>query len=167
MEQLWSIVMPLWQPLLLLVVANGAPILARLLLGARLDHPLDGNIRFIDGRPLLGATKSWRGVIAALLATTLCAKFLGMEWWLGGLLGLLAMAGDALASFAKRRLSIAPHGRAIGLDQIPEALLPLGLLHGSLGLDGTQVIGLVLLFMLLELLLSPLLYRWHVRLRPY
>jgi hypothetical protein len=167
MASLLSTLIPLWPPLLLLLVANGAPILARQLFGERFDLPLDGGYRFIDGQPLLGPAKSWRGVMAALLAATLCALLLDLMWWLGALFALLTMLGDLLASFIKRRLAIAPQGRAVGLDQIPEALLPLWLLRDSLALDGGQVLLTVLLFMLLEMVLSPLLYRWHIRLRPY
>lgn len=159
--------MPLWQPLLLLLVANGSPILVRLLFAGRVLVPLDGGRRFIDGRPLLGPTKSWHGLLASLLLTSLCSVLLGYAWWLGGLFGLLAMLGDALSSFAKRRLAIAPQGRAVGLDQIPESLLPLWVLHGYFSLNSGQVMLLVVLFALVEVLLSPLLYRWHIRLRPY
>lgn len=167
MEQLWQTVLPLWLPLLLLVVANGVPVIARQLLGTHLDFPLDGGRTFVDGRPLLGPTKSWRGLLSAIMITALCSQLLGTGWRLGALLALLAMTGDALASFTKRRLAIAPHGRATGLDQLPEALLPLWLLQAPLGLTGWQVTLCALLFMLLELLLSPLLYRCHIRLRPY
>ena len=159
--------MPLWPPLLLLLVANGTPLLARWWLASRCSWPLDGGLRFFDGRPLLGPTKSWRGVVAAILATALCTSLLGFSLGLGVQFALLAMAGDALGSFIKRRLSIAPQGRAVGLDQLPEALLPLWLLHHALGLGLTQVLLLVAIFTLLEMTLSPLLYRLHIRLRPY
>ncbi len=167
MESLWVNVKALWQPLLLLLVANGAPILAHALLGRRFDAPLDRGGRFFDGRPLLGPRKSWRGLIVAVFATALCSILLGISGYLGLLFGLLSMLGDMLASFAKRRLAIAPQGRAPGLDQIPEALLPLWLLHDTFALDYGQVVFGVVLFMLLEMTLSPLLYRWHIRLRPY
>lgn len=167
MEQLWQVIVPLWQPLLLLVIANGAPIIVRNLFGSRLDRPIDGGYRFIDGRPLLGPTKSWRGVVGAILSTSFIALVLGYAWWLGALLALLAMAGDAIASFIKRRLDIPPHGRSTGLDQLPEALLPLWVLQGPLGLSGIQIAIGAFLFMVLERLISPLLFRCHIRLRPY
>ncbi len=167
MEQLWSTISPLWKPLLLLLVANGTPILARWFFASRWNHPLDGGRYFVDRRPLLGATKTWRGLITALLATTMCAEMLGIGWWLGCLFALLSLTGDAVASFCKRRLAIAPHGRATGLDQLPEVVLPLWVLHDSLGLDALEVLLVVLLFVLLDLTLSPLLYRLHIRLRPY
>jgi hypothetical protein len=167
MESVWSDITLLWPPLLLLLVANGTPILARLWLGERFSRPLDGGLRFMDGRPLLGSAKSWRGVMAAIIATTPCAMLLGQAWWLGALFALLSMLGDAMVSFVKRRLAVAVHGRVVGLDQIPEALLPVWLLNKSFGLNSEQVLVCVVLFMLLEIGLSPLLYRWQIRLRPY
>jgi len=64
--------------LLLLVTANGAPLIVGLLLGTRLDRPLDGNLRFLDGRPLLGPSKTIRGLISAVMATALLAPLLGL-----------------------------------------------------------------------------------------
>lgn len=154
-------------PLLLLLMANGAPVLARLLLAGRYEHPVDGSFRFIDGRSLLGASKTIRGLLASLLMTTLLAMLLGLEWWLGLMFSLYAMLGDMFASFCKRRLAIPPHDRAMGLDQVPEAFLPLWLLSEPLGLELGSVFGLVGFFVVLDLLLSPILYRWHLRLRPY
>jgi CDP-2,3-bis-(O-geranylgeranyl)-sn-glycerol synthase len=154
-------------PLLLLLLANGAPPLARYWLGSRFALPLDGGRCFIDGRPLLGAAKSWRGVLAAMLATTIGGVLLGVSGWLALWFALLSLLGDALASFLKRRLAIPVHGRSVGLDQIPEALLPLWLLATPLGLGGAQVAVGTLLFMLLEIALSPILFRLHLRSRPY
>lgn len=159
--------MPLWPPLLLLLLANGAPILAQRLLNERLDWALDGGRRFVDGRPLLGPAKSWRGLAASLLVTPLVAILLGLGWELGARLALLAMAGDAMASFTKRRLGVPPHGRVPLLDQLPEALLPLWLMRGELGLGWGQVLAVALAFMLVDMVLSPLLYQLRIRRRPY
>lgn len=160
----WLLLFP---PLLLLLVANGAPIVVRSLLGARYAWPLDGGLLFFDGRPLLGPAKSWRGVVAALLVTAMVAPLLGMPWQLGAQFALLVMLGDALSSFFKRRLAIAPRGRATGLDQLPEALLPLLALRQTLELVWGDVLLVVALFVILELSISPILYRLHIRLRPY
>jgi CDP-2,3-bis-(O-geranylgeranyl)-sn-glycerol synthase len=163
MEGIWSVV----SALLLLLLANGAPILAQFILGDRYSAPLDFGLRFSNGRSILGPTKTWRGIVSSLIFTTLGALALGVTWWLGLLFALFAMLGDVSASFIKRLLGIKPQGQALGLDQIPEALLPLWLTKDFLGLDWLMVLVTAVLFMLLELLLSPLLYRWHIRLRPY
>ena len=153
--------------LLLLMAANGAPILAQRLLGPRFALPLDGGLVLSDRRRLLGESKTLRGVLSALLLTPLVAMILGEPPWLGGVIALGAMLGDALSSFLKRRLGRAPSSQALGLDQIPEALLPLLLVSGPLALDGLTLGALVLAFLVLELLLSRVLYRLRIRRRPY
>lgn len=153
--------------LLLLLSANGAPILARNLFGGIADRPVDGDYVAADGRRLLGPTKTWRGVLAAVLVTALMAWLLAYPPQLGAGLALGAMAGDLLASFCKRRLGLAPSARARGLDQIPEAALPLWLMHRSLGIDWVEGLLIVLLFVGTDIVLSRLLYRLRIRRRPY
>lgn len=78
------------------------------------------------------------------------------------------MLGDLLSSFIKRRLGIAVSGRARLLDQVPESALPLLVLHESLGLTAyTETAMVVTVFVILDLSVSPLLYRLHIRKRPY
>ena len=132
--------------LVLLGVANVAPLLARRLFGARWQAPLDGGMRFVDGRPLLGPSKTLRGLVAAVILSALCAPVVGIPMELGALIGALAMAGDALSSFVKRRLGIAPSAEAIGLDQLPESLLPLLAVQGALSLTPMQVAGVTAVF---------------------
>lgn len=155
------------QLLLLLITANGLPILARKWLGARWGSAVDGGRRAWDGRPWLGASKTWRGLLAAIAFTPLLALLLGLEARLGLYLALGAMAGDLCSSFLKRRLGIKPSGQALGLDQVPESLLPLLLVAPALALGAWDIVTLVVAFFLLELVLSRLLYVLHIRRRPY
>ena len=90
--------------MLLLLAANGSPILARNLLEERWGTPLDLGKTLPDGNRLLGDAKTWRGLVAAVLASTLLAIAVGWPWQIGALIGLFAMLGDALSSFIKRRL---------------------------------------------------------------
>ena len=145
------------QLLVLLIIANGAPVLARLLLREKLDWPLDLGRNFSDGRPLLGPGKTFRGVVAALLTTSLFAILLDLPFLVGVLVGLGAMVGDALSSFIKRRLGVAPHTSLLGVDQIPESLLPLILVQPILGADNMALLGILLAFCIAELGLSWLL----------
>ena len=163
MDDLWLSV----RLLLLLGVANASPVVATRLLDPRWRTPLDGGMRFFDGRPLLGPSKTVRGAIAAIAATTLAAPVLGIPLGLGALIGAAAMTGDALSSFTKRRLGIAPSGRAMGLDQIPESILPLLLVQGPLGLSSFQILGITVIFFALEIPLARLFYRLGVRKTPY
>jgi CDP-archaeol synthase len=82
-------------------------------------------------------------------------------------LGIVAMAGDLLVSFVKRRLGLAPSSQAVGLDQIPESLVPLLATRLLLPLTVLDVAVATTLFFVGELVLSRLLYKWHVRDRPY
>lgn len=163
MEEAWLAL----RLLLLLTVANTAPIVLKRLAGDRWAAPIDGGLRFLDGRPLLGASKTWRGLAVATLAAALAAPLLGFPAGAGALAGLLAMAGDALSSFAKRRLDVPSGGRALGLDQVPEALLPLLALRPLLGLGWATVGAVTLLFLLLETPAARLWHRLGLRDRPY
>ena len=153
--------------LLLLMAANGAPILARKLLHRRFEQPVDNHRRLPDGQPLFGPSKTWRGVLAALLATPVAALILSLSPWIGLLAAVFAMAGDLLSSFVKRRMRIAPSDMALGLDQIPESLLPLLVIGPLLGIGWSTVLLLTLVFLVLELALSQVLYRLNIRKRPY
>lgn len=155
------------QLLLLLGVANSAPIAVKHVLGARWSAPLDAGWHFVDGRPLLGPSKTVRGLAAAVAVTALAAALLGFSLGLGARIGAMAMLGDALSSFVKRRLGITASGRATGIDQIPEALLPLLAMQGALGLSLLQVAAITLAFFALEIPLARLTFRLGLRDRPY
>ncbi len=163
MEHVWL----LTKLMLLLGIANGTPVFAKRLLGGRFAWPLDGGLRFFDGRPLLGPSKTVRGLVLALLLTTLAALALGFDWRIGLTVGACAMLGDLVSSFAKRRLGRATSSQALGLDQIPESLFPLLAVRQSLGLHAWDIVLLVGAFIVLELLLSRLLFRLGIREQPY
>jgi CDP-2,3-bis-(O-geranylgeranyl)-sn-glycerol synthase len=149
--------------ILLLVTANGAPVVAGLLLGKRWDWPLDNNIRFTDQRPLLGTSKTLRGLIAAIVATAIVAVLLGMTWFEGASFGLLAMLGDLCSSFIKRRLGF-PSSRSVPLlDQLPESILPVWMMQMVLGPTMTEMFAAVAAFFVIDLLLSRLLVKGTTR----
>lgn len=153
--------------LLLLFIANGSPIIARVILGEHLKRALDGGRLLADGRPILGSSKTLRGIASAILVTTLAAPLIGVSWLIGLLLAVFAMLGDLSSSFLKRRLGLQPSSMALGLDQIPESFLPLLVCRPLLELSWSQVLYLTLAFFILELLLSQLMYRLGIRKHPY
>lgn len=155
------------QLLFLIMVANGAPVLGRLLFGRYGARPLDGGLKLPDDRPLLGHSKTWRGVLLALTAATVMAWLLGMEPQVGLIIGVFTMLGDLLSSFIKRRLGLPSSSMALGLDQIPEALLPLLAVKGRFDLGWPSILEIVVAFIVLGLLLSQILYRLNIRRRPY
>jgi len=161
------------QPLLILkllalvAVANGTPVLATKLLGERLARPLDGGAVFVDGRPLFGPSKTIRGIVLSLIATPLAAWLIGLTWPLGVAVAALAIAGDLFSSFVKRRMGLASSSMAIGLDQIPESLLPLLGARVFVPLGWLDVLIGVALFFVGELILSRILFDLDLRDRPY
>lgn len=120
-----------------------------------------------DDRPLFGSSKTWRGLVVAILSSAAVASLLGFSAQLGALFGALSMGGDLLASFSKRRLGYAVSSRARLLDVFPEALLPALILHTSLNLGILDAIATAFGFFLLEVSFSPVLYRLRIRNRPY
>ena len=155
------------QLLVLLMLANGTPVIAKKILDSRFAWPLDGGILFVDGRPLLGRSKTVRGVLLAIAVTTAGAPLVGLDWYTGFLVGSVAMAGDLFSSFLKRRMNLPSGGMAIGLDQIPESLFPVLACWNALSLTVADVALCVAIFFVGELLLSRLLYKLHIRDRPY
>ena len=155
------------QLLTLLAVANGTPIIVEKFLGKFLAFPIDGGATLADGKPLFGSSKTLRGLALSILATTSVAPLIGLNWKIGALLALMAMIGDLMSSFVKRRMGLAPSDRAIGLDQIPESLLPLLACALFLPLTFFDVVVATLTFFVGELALSRVLFKLHIRDRPY
>ena len=155
------------QLLILLMLANGTPVIAKKILGNRYLYPLDGNLAFADGRPVFGRSKTIRGVVLAVVVTTASAPLIGLGWRIGFLVGSFAMAGDLFSSFCKRRLGLPSSSRASGLDQVPESLLPLLACRDLLGLTAADIVVCVVMFVVGEVVLSRLLYAFRLRDRPY
>ncbi|GAA3571210.1 hypothetical protein GCM10022265_20690 [Marinobacter xestospongiae] len=151
----------------LLVLANGLPVVAHWLLGRRWRWPVDGGRCWRDGRRVLGDSKTWRGLVAGCLGAGLYGAFWGLGLGFSLTFGALALVGDLISSFIKRRLGLASSARALGLDQVPEALLPLLLAMAWLGIAGLEVLVLVAAFVAANVLCSPWLYRLGIRRHPH
>jgi CDP-2,3-bis-(O-geranylgeranyl)-sn-glycerol synthase len=151
----------------LLSVANGAPVISAKALGRRCSWALDGGFQFFDGNPLFGKSKTIRGIGTSILSSTIVAPLLELDWKIGATVGAVAMGGDLFSSFVKRRLNLAPSSRATGLDQIPESLFPLLACRAVLALSALDITACVAAFLVGEMLLSRLLYKVHIRDRPY
>ncbi len=156
-----------FQALVLLLIANGAPILVGNVMGTRWAKPIDNGITLPDGQRLLGDTKTWRGLCAAACLTALGAILFDLPVWLGVVFGVLSMLGDLLSSFIKRRHARIESSHAPGLDTMPESLLPIGCLQMPLNLGITEMAIIAGAFFLLEELVSPILFKLHIRSRPY
>lgn len=153
--------------LLLLAVANGAPLLAKKAWGRMLARPIDAGMCFFDGRPVFGPSKTVRGALVSVAATAAAAPLVGIDWRLGTLIGATAMAGDLASSFVKRRLNLPPSSRATGLDHIPESLLPLLACREPLALTAADIGIVVAAFFAGAVVLSRVLYWVGLRDEPY
>ena len=155
------------QFLALLTLANGTPVIAKKLMGPFLNQPLDGGALFVDGQPLFGPSKTIRGIILSILITTGFAPVVAFDWKIGLMSATMAMVGDLLSSFLKRRVGFQPSSRATGLDQIPECLFPALACRSMVGFTAIDIAAVVVIFFVGEIVLSRLLFKWHIRERPF
>jgi hypothetical protein len=155
------------QLMALLTIANGTPVIAKKVFGGLLAWPIDGDGRSLDGKPLFGPSKTIRGVILSILATSFFAPVVSLPWYIGAAVGSTAMFGDLLSSFLKRRMGLAPSSMAIGLDQVPESLLPLLVCQPLLGITLLDIVVATMAFFVGELALSRLLFKLNIRDRPF
>jgi CDP-2,3-bis-(O-geranylgeranyl)-sn-glycerol synthase len=63
--------------LLLIIIVNGVPVLTRNILKLHFETAVDFNRVFFDGWPVFGPTKTWRGIVAAIIITVLLTLLLG------------------------------------------------------------------------------------------
>ena len=153
--------------LALLTIANSVPMFAKNIFGERFSAPLDGGRNLADGRPIFGDGKTIRGLLLSGIFTTVSGWLLGLGWEIGLMISSMAMLGDLMASFTKRRLGLPPHSQAFGLDQIPESLLPLLAVCETFGLSFFDIAVIVAVFTAGEIVLSRLLFRIGLRDRPH
>lgn len=119
-------------------MANMIPIpVAKIPALRRFDSPIDGGATF-RGKRVFGAHKTWRGLIAGIIAGTLTLALqqylVGQSAWLqsitsqvdyaslptlimGPLFAIGALGGDAIESFFKRQRGIAPGKGWFPFDQ--------------------------------------------------
>lgn len=155
------------QLLVLMTLANGIPIVAKKIFGARFSFPLDAGTIFFDGRPLFGASKTIRGILISVLITTASAPLIGLDLTIGAIVAGAAMAGDLFSSFVKRRLNYPPSSQALGFDQVPESLFPMLACRDALSLTIADIALGVGIFFFGALILSRFLFRAHLRDEPY
>jgi hypothetical protein len=151
----------------LLTFANGTPVIAKKLFGDTIAWPVDGDYRFVDGRPLFGRSKTIRGVVLAIPVTSGLAPVIGLPWNIGLVVGLMAMIGDLFSSFLKRRMNLAPSTMAFALDQVPESLFPMLACKPLIDITAVDIAVVTIAFLAGELILSRLLFKLHIRDRPF
>ena len=153
--------------LILILVANATPVLFSFIFSHRLSLAIDFGLRLKDRQYLFGNTKTWRGLFSSLIITAIVSVLMDYDISMGLMIAALAMSGDLVSSFIKRRLKKAPSSKALLLDQIPESLFPaLGVML-VVSLSLIQVMVIIVIFIIMELALSYLFYHIGVRKKPY
>ncbi|MFD2231093.1 CDP-archaeol synthase [Alkalimarinus sediminis] len=153
--------------LLILISANGTPVILQRYFKDRYAWPIDSGFTLSDGGRLFGETKTWRGMLGGIMIAALVAWLIGFTFLFGLLFGLLSLVGDLASSLVKRRMKLPSSSRAFGVDQIPEALLPLTVFACYMGYGATTTLLVTLTFFLLNVLGSPVLYRLGIRKNPH
>lgn len=139
------------------------------------DTPMDFGKHW-RGKRLLGTNKTWRGFITGTLAAGICAVIIGWlfpntvapanQFVVGLLLGSGALLGDALESFAKRQLNIAPGNSWFPFDQIDYVIG--GLLAVSLvvSLPLWVIVTNIFFYFVLHIVSVYVFYKLGVRDKP-
>ena len=94
------------QAVILISAANMAPVVSKRIWGTRFAGPIDGGLLLRDGHRLLGPSKTWRGVVAAIVLACCAAALIGLPPQVGALAAASAMVGDCVSSFLKRRVGL-------------------------------------------------------------
>lgn len=131
-----------------IIWVNFLPPLANIIWGERFQRPLDGGRLWFDGQPIFGKNKTIRGILFSLLGGMIVSPIVGVSWWVGGLAALLAMSGDLLSSFIKRRFKSPSGTNIFVLDQLFESLFPALFLSRYLEINQLQTVLVVLCFIL-------------------
>jgi CDP-2,3-bis-(O-geranylgeranyl)-sn-glycerol synthase len=105
--------------------------------------------------------------VFAVLVTTAGSPLIDLDWSVGAIAAAAAMVGDLCSSFVKRRLNFPSSSQALGLDQVPESLLPLLACRAALSLTAADVVFCAGMFLIGEIILSRIFYRAHLRDEPY
>ncbi|MDR3629181.1 MAG: CDP-archaeol synthase [Desulfocapsaceae bacterium] len=141
-----------------LLWVNSLPPIVTAAVGDRYGLAIDCGIMWFDGQPLFGGHKTVRGLTVSAAGGLMAFPLLGVTWWQAGTAALLAMTGDLVSSFIKRRFTL-QCGRAVaGLDQIFESLLPLLFLNRYLPLNLPQDVLIIVFFTVISSLCS---HAWY------
>ena len=95
------------------------------------------------------------------------APWTGLPSTAGLLVSAMAMIGDLLSSFVKRRMKLVPGSMALALDQIPEPLLPAIAARWVSPVSVLDIVVVTGLFFVGELVASRVLFALNIRDRPY
>ncbi len=165
-------------------VANGSPPVISKLLGGRCT-PIDGGRNFIDGRRVLGDGKTVEGFVGGALAGysisliiysiiiyTLPRNILYLLYIPSPphvfILSVLALSGDLVGAFIKRRLGLARGAPAPVLDQLDFLMFPLLYMYFVLGIHDCYIYIIAILFTLfMHIFTNFVAYKLRIKSVPW
>ena len=147
------------QAFALLITANVVPVIVGKLARERAALPLDFGRVLPDGERLFGSHKTWRGLASAVVTCALLASSFDLPVWLGAGFAALSLLADACSSAVKRRMRLKPGSEVLGLDQLAEALVPLLVFSGPLGLQAGEITFVTAAFVLVDAATAGLRHR--------
>lgn len=158
--------------------ANMAPVICRNIL-PKFAFPLDFN-KSLGGKPILGKNKTFRGLVCGLVFAIIIARIqfllkdlfviksisiLDYNNWLiiGILLGSGALTGDAVKSFIKRRMNIAPGNSLAFFDQIDFVVGALAFIFIIRKLDWIFISAAIIVSYALNVIVNYISYSLKIR----
>lgn len=144
--------------------------------------PIDCGRKFIDGKPIFGSHKTYRGFISGLVIGTFVgwvqeiinpmASTYGLpeiNLFLGFALSLGALIGDLVGSFIKRRINLKPGEPLPIVDQIDFVLFALlfALAIAPYSLSPTRALLIIILTGPIHLLVNFIAYLLHLKDNPW
>lgn len=128
------------------------------------------------GQTVFGANKTWRGLLFGTLVGGLSGVVIARlnvntvvtiePFWVGFLLGFGALAGDAVASFLKRRRGLEPGQSWFPIDQLDYIIGGLFLIYLFVQLPLWAIATIVLVYFGLHLVINFIGYRLGWRRHP-
>lgn len=143
----------------LLIAANAVPVIVAKLARGRASAPLDFGRVLPDGERLFGSHKTWRGLASGIVACAVLAVWFDLPVWLGAGFAALSLFADACSSAVKRRMRLKPGSEVLWLDQLAEALVPLLVFAGPLGLQAGEISLVTACFVALDAATAGLRHR--------
>lgn len=169
-------------------LGNMAPVLAAKAPGLRRWNALLDNGRTFRGKRVFGDHKTWRGLIIGIVVATLTfwvQKMLvaDIQWLatltasidydqlpvllLGPLFGLGALGGDAIESFFKRQINVAPGRSWFPFDQLDYIIGGAVATFAFVQLTLFQYIWLIVIWLLLHIVANYIGYFLRIQSKPF
>lgn len=147
--------------------ANATPVIA----GG--GFPIDFGRKFVDGKPIFGKNKTFRGFFVGLFIGTsvglLESAIFNYSIFFGLLLSLGALFGDLAGAFVKRRLGISPGNLLPIVDQVDfvAGALVFSLLLSSPALSWGLALTILLITPPIHLVTNFVAYRLGLKRNPW